>query len=96
MHDLEPSYQQQYPSAPGGEGMPMSGGRLMVEPEGLGLRECIRLLRKHLQLITLCFIGSLLVTAVIITTDTSNVHGQGHAADRAQHTASPEFSGGLG
>jgi hypothetical protein len=53
MHDLEPSYQQQYPSAPGGEGMLMSGGRLMVEPEGLGLRECIRLLRKHLQLITL-------------------------------------------
>jgi succinoglycan biosynthesis transport protein ExoP len=66
MPDLASSYQQQYPPAPGHEGIPVPGGPLMVEPAGFGLRECMRLLRKHLRLITLCFLGSMLVTAVIM------------------------------
>jgi uncharacterized protein involved in exopolysaccharide biosynthesis len=43
-----------------------SSGQLLDEPEGLGLRECIRLLQKRWRLIALCCMGSLFVTASII------------------------------
>jgi hypothetical protein len=51
----------QHLASPVGEGILMLGWPLVVKHEGLSLQECCRLLRKHLRLITLCFVGNLLL-----------------------------------
>jgi polysaccharide biosynthesis transport protein len=66
MDDQVPSYGMQYPPSPVLKGLPMPGWPLVVEREAVGLTECFRLFQKHLRLITSCFVGSLLITAVII------------------------------
>jgi succinoglycan biosynthesis transport protein ExoP len=66
MHDLVHSYGLQQPPPRVSEGLPLANWPLVVEREELGLQECFRLLRKHLRFIVLCFVGSLLITAVIM------------------------------
>jgi hypothetical protein len=66
MNDLTPSHvMQHHPSALPAEGQ-MLGWPLVGEREELGLQEFLRLFRKHLRLIALCFVGTLLLTAVIM------------------------------
>jgi polysaccharide biosynthesis transport protein len=63
---MAPSHIMPYPPSSLREGAVMAGWPLVVEHEGLGLRDFSRLLRDHLYLIALCFVGSLLITTVII------------------------------
>lgn len=66
MDNLAPSYMRQHPHTPLGDGNMTPVWPSLIEPEGLNLRDFLRLLRKHLRWITLCFVGSLFITALII------------------------------
>lgn len=69
MRELSPYYLQ-HASSPSREESAVFNEPVIIPEEGIDLRDYWRMLRKHLWLIVMCFLGTLLVTALIVLTRT--------------------------